>query len=495
MSASVLGACTIRLPEQAQRSHALAGEIDAAVERALGLDLAAGFGVAVYSRDGRYARGFGVAALDTQERVSAETAFYVASSTKSMTALAFGLLHARGVLSLDATLAEFAPQSGLPAATRPGDVRLRDLLAHVGGIANDPIQFHLASSGQHDPDSLWALLAASEPNLAAPLGRFQYTNTGYNIATLLSDRRLGVRWQELLRREVFEPASLTRTTASMSHAKAARWSIAKPHRLGPAGVRERSYLEKTDQTMHSAGGVIMSAADAVRWLELVVEDGMLEGRRCVPAEVVQATRVPTATVGVDFDGYRREAYGLGWYIARHRDQRMLHQFGGFSGFRAHVSYLPEHAIGVAAFTNDSTVGLRVINALANYIYDRAGGYADAAERLDASLQASSASYRAAARRVVADRASRANLPQVLSRAHEAYAGAYVHPLWGRVEVSAEGQNLRVTYGVMRAIAEPVGKADALWVELEPGEGVVVQFEGDSRAPAALILEDRRYIRV
>jgi CubicO group peptidase (beta-lactamase class C family) len=237
LSAGAVGACTASRPSGAQRSHALAGEIDAAIERALGLDLAAGFGVAVYSREGRYVRGLGIAATDTRERVCVDTAFYVASSTKSMTALAFALLHARGSLSLDATLAEFSPQSGLPAATRPGEVRLRDLLAHIGGIANEPIELHLAFTGQHDANALWSLLAASEPNADAPLGRFQYANVGYNIATILSDRRLGIRWQELLRREIFEPASLTRTSASMSHAQVSRWSIAKPHRLGPSGVR------------------------------------------------------------------------------------------------------------------------------------------------------------------------------------------------------------------------------------------------------------------
>ena len=495
LSAGAVGACSARRRGRASSEHPLAGEIDAAVARALALDLAAGFGVAVYSREGRYVRGMGIAAADTQERVSVDTAFYVASSTKSMTALALALLHARGALNLDATLAEFSPQSGLPAAAKPDEVRLRQMLAHIHGIANEPIEFHLTSTGQHDANSLWRLLAVSEPNAAAPLGQFQYANVGYNIATILSDRRLGVRWQELLRREVFEPASLTRTTASMSHAKASGWSIAKPHRLAASGVRERSYLEKTDQTMHSAGGVIMSAADAARLLELFVEDGRVHGQRCVPAEVVQATRVPIATVGVDFDGYRREAYGLGWYLARYRDQRMLHHFGGFSGFRAHVSYLPEHAVGVAAFTNDSTVGLRVINALANYVYDRVGGYPDAAERLQASLQASAASYRAAAGRVVANRARRANLQLMLSRSHSAYAGTYEHPLWGRVEIGAEGPTLRATYGVLRAIAEPMGKPDALWVELEPGEGEVLQFEGDAQAPAALTLAGRRFSRI
>jgi hypothetical protein len=273
-----------------------------------------------------------------------------------------------------------------------------------------------------------------------------------------------------------------------------RWSIAKPHRLGPSGTRERSYLEKTDQTMHSAGGVVMSATDAARWLELIVEDGRIGRRRCVPAEVVQATRMPIATVGVDFDGYRRDQYGLGWYIASYRGERMLHHFGGFSGARAHISYLPDRGVGVAAFTNDSTVGLTLVNAMANYIYDRTGGHEDAGQRFEAALDRLRARYAEAARRVVAERATRANLSFALARSYEAYSGTYENAQWGRIEVAVEGGALRVTLGVLRATAEPLGKPDAVWVELEPGEGGVLQFEGDGPRPDSLALAGRRFQR-
>jgi len=492
--ASVLSACGTRKSSHGQRDLALAPEIDSAVERALALDLVPAFGVAVYSRQGTYVRGFGFADVDTRERACAKTAFYVASSTKSMTALALACLHARGVLDLDASLARFSPGIPLPPDTRPGDVRLRDLLTHVSGIVNEPIEYRLSSTGQHDPETLWRLLAVSEANPAAPLGRFQYANLGYNIATVLTDRGLGVRWQELLNMEIFEPAGLSRTSASMAKAKSSRWSIAKPHRLGTSGTRERSYLEKTDQTMHSAGGVIMSADDAARWLELIVEDGRIGRRQCLPAEVVQTTRTPIVTVGAELDGYRREQYGLGWYIGPYRKERMLHHFGGFSGFRAHVSYLPDQAIGVAVFTNDSTVGLRVINAIANYVYDRMGGYPDAEQRLAATFEAATTSYRNAARRIVTDRGSRANLQLDLSRPRAAYAGLYENADWGRIEISVEDPTLRVTCGVLRTLAEPFEEPDSVRVELEPGGGEALRFEGAGRAPASLNLAGRKYLR-
>lgn len=491
---AALGACVTQRANPGRRSLALAGEIDAAVQRALALDLAPAFSVAVYTREGVYAKGFGLADIDTRERASADTAFYIASSTKSMTALALSCLQARGVLSLDSALAEVSPDSAFPSATRPAEVRLRDLLTHTGGIANEPIEYRFSSTGQHDPETLWRLLAASEPNVEAPLGRFQYANVGYNIATILTDRKLGVRWQDLLRSEIFEPATMTRTTASMSRARSSRWSIAKPHRLDTSGKRERSYLEKTDQTMHSAGGVIMSAHDAARWLELMIEDGRVGGRRCVPAEVVQAARSPLASVDAELDGYRREAYGLGWYIGPYRSERMLHHFGGFSGFRAHVSCLPAQATGVAVLTNDSTVGLRTINAIANFVYDRAGGYADAGQRLEAALEGNAANYRRAVQRRAADHASRASLSFSLTRSLAAYAGVYEHPLWGRIEISVEGGMLRATCGVQRALAQPSDKPDTVWVELEPGDGVVLKFEGDATAPETLSLAGNRYRR-
>src|SRR5688500_6780825 len=100
VGAAGLTACITRRPSRRQSDLALAPEIDAAVERAMALDLSPGLGVAVYSRQGVYARGFGLADVDTRERASAETAFFIASSTKSLTALALACLQGRGKLNL-----------------------------------------------------------------------------------------------------------------------------------------------------------------------------------------------------------------------------------------------------------------------------------------------------------------------------------------------------------------------------------------------------------
>ena len=477
----------------APASLPFAGELDDLIEDAMRrLAAAAGLAVAVYSRDGVYTRGFGVTDVTTSERADANTAFYIASATKPLTALALSAMAVRGEIDLAAALAAFAPDAPFPAAVRADTVTFRDLLAHTSGIACDPIAFRLAYSGQHNPDQLWRLLAASSVDAKAPLGTFNYTNTGYNIATLLTDRHFGRPWQEMLDREIFRPAGMRHTTARTSRARSGRWSVAKPHTALPEGVT-KLYLEKTDQTMQSAGGVVMSANDAVRWLELMIETGAIGGRGILPAASVLATRIPIATVNAEYAGYMREAYGLGWYYGPYRDERMLHHFGGFPGARAHVSYLPARHIGVAAFVNESSVTAQLTDAVANYVYDRTAGRKDALTAFNMKIEDLIARRDRYYARVTLERTERAKRVWNLTRPSSDYAGSYENEKYGRIEIVAEGIGLRVNYGVMHAIAEPFTEPDTMYVELMPSSGEPITFEGPSLS--ALRYDTDTYLRV
>jgi CubicO group peptidase (beta-lactamase class C family) len=459
------------------------------------VELAPGLAVAVYTPDGTYSRAFGFADLESGARASADTAFYIASSTKPLTALALAALQARGELDLDQTLATFAPDAPFPAAVRPSEVQLRQLLTHTHGIENAPLGFRLAFTGQHDPETLWRLLASSSVNEDAPLGTFAYTNEGYNIATVLTDRRLALPWHELLQREIFTPARMSRASARMSRARGGNWSVARPHGLAGNGAMGPIYLEKTDQTMQSAGGVIMSANDAVRWLELMCEDGRIDARQIVPAEAVAASRIPRAEVNANFNGYERRHYGLGWYIGPHRDEQMLHHFGGFAGFRAHVSYIPARRTGVAVFLNEDSVTADMVDAIANLIYDRTAGRSDAQARFDAALDDVVADRDRQIARAAADRAARAEREWLLTRPIDAYAGVYENQTWGRIEVEASASGLAVSYGVLHAVAEPFTRPDSIRLELVPGMGVPMLFIGEGPSPQALVFRGQSFARL
>ncbi|MCG8414427.1 MAG: serine hydrolase, partial [Pseudomonadales bacterium] len=364
---------------------------------------------------------------------------------------------------------------------------LRDLLSHTSGIENTPISYRSAFTGVHTPELLWNLLSESSSNEDAPYGSFQYTNTGYNILTVLTDRKLGILWQDLVKQEVIEPLGMTRTTARMSEAETLGWQIAKPHGLVTGEqLMERLYLEKVDSTMQSAGGMVMSPNDAKRWLELFVNDGVVDGRQIVAPEIIEETRDRLASVDRQFGDYLREDYGLGWYISSYKEDLMIHHFGSFSGFRAHVSYLPERNVGVAVFVNDSLIGSYLADSIANSIYDLATGRLAEPESVSAAKDALVERHDRLLTAVDEGRRSRAGRTWQLSQPRSAYVGTYVSPRLGSITVSLQDNELFVEMGVMHAIGTPYMEPDSVRVELAPLSGTVLRFDVDDQGEVTAI---------
>ncbi|MBW3672229.1 MAG: beta-lactamase family protein [Acidobacteria bacterium] len=80
-----------------------------------------------------------------------DTRIYIASNTKSFTALAAALLNHRGALALGAPVRQYLPCAPFPPATRPDAVTLRDLLIHRNGERPDGLQdgvFRAAHAGR-----------------------------------------------------------------------------------------------------------------------------------------------------------------------------------------------------------------------------------------------------------------------------------------------------------------------------------------------------------
>src|SRR5690606_29878549 len=186
----------------AQDRAAFGAAMDAFASRAMQrVEAAPGLAVAVVDERGLvHAAGFGVADVATGAAVTTDTRFYIASATKSFTALSLAAMARRGEVDLDAPLADWAPPSGVPAdiAAR---ITLIDLLSHRSGVDNDPIAFRVAYSGDWSPEVLWRLTAETAPR-DTPYGQFVYANAGYNLATVLSERRWGRDWRDMVEEEV-----------------------------------------------------------------------------------------------------------------------------------------------------------------------------------------------------------------------------------------------------------------------------------------------------
>jgi hypothetical protein len=96
--------------------------------------------------------------------------------------------------------------------------------------------------------------------------------------------------------------------------------------------------------------------------------------------------------------------------------------------------------------------------------------------------------------VAAERATRATRPWRLTLPLAAYTGRYCNRDYGMIGVTAEGERMRVSMGLMNSVAEPFTDPDSVRVELRPNNGTAVQFIIDETRASALRAFNTRFDR-
>jgi len=175
------------------------------------------------------------------------------SATKSVVALGIGQLLANGrIRSLDQPVADFYPEW---RQGRKADITVRMLLDHTSGLQNVPMapkEIHPA------PDVIQLALAAELDG--APGEAFSYNNKAVNLLAGIIDRAAGQPMDAFFRDGLFKAMDI---------------------RPGP--------WEK-DRAGHpyAMSGLPLTAADAAKIGQLVLDRGRWEGRQLVPVDYIDA---------------------------------------------------------------------------------------------------------------------------------------------------------------------------------------------------------------
>ncbi len=246
-----------------------------------------------------FIRAYGMADKEAGIKADTDTLYYIASSTKSFTALAAAMLDKAGKIKLSDALTKYTP--GVHFKNNlPDKVTIRDLLTHTSGLRNGPLVNRLAFTGQIEQREIDYVFAEGTSFNEDSFGKYNYTNLGYNIYGLALHYQLHKKWQDLLQELIFTPAGLKHTTAIVSKARARNFKLAAPYVISTdgvdAGTMVRSPLEKTDDNMQSAGGIFTSISDLGRWLNLNMNGGMLDGKQVVPADLSAMRKLDTQRV-------------------------------------------------------------------------------------------------------------------------------------------------------------------------------------------------------
>src|ERR1700722_11910879 len=172
-------------------------------------------------KDGRivHERGYGMADLEHDAKITPTSVFHVASISKQFTAAAVLLLAQEGKLSPDDEARRYLPE--LPDFGVP--ITLRHLLHHTSGLRD---QWELVSlAGWRysldlitDADVLSVVSRQRELNFP-PGSEYLYSNTGYTLLAQIVKHVSGQTFRELTTERLFRPLAMHRTHFRDNHAE------------------------------------------------------------------------------------------------------------------------------------------------------------------------------------------------------------------------------------------------------------------------------------
>src|SRR5271163_1816569 len=209
--------------------------------------------------------GYGMADLERGVPVNAGTVFESGSVAKQFTAMAILLLAQQGKISLDDPLRKYLPE--LPDYGAAPTIR--QVLSHVSGLR----EWRLVATFSGTPEGTYVLdnrdllrIASRQRALNFDPGTvWSYTNTGFNILTILIERALGngKTFEEFTREAIFEPLKMTHT----------RWRddfrVVVPNRaLAYTRTPDGGWTQDTPiENIIGAGGLLSTVGDWLLWNE------------------------------------------------------------------------------------------------------------------------------------------------------------------------------------------------------------------------------------
>lgn len=301
-------------------------------------------------RDGKliFARGYGLANLETRVPIRPDTDFRLASLTKQFTATAVMLLVHDGRLRYDDPLTKLLPE--FPAYGKA--ITVHHMLNHTSGL-KDYEDIYEAQMGSTPPEKVpqlkdadvLRLMEQQTSTIFPPGARWQYSNSGYAVLAMIVERVSGKPFGDFLRDRIFRPLHMKHTLAF----EKGRNRV--PRRAyGYRKNQDTGQWEFADQSPTSAvlgdGGVYTSIEDMAKWDAALARHTLLS-----ETEMKPAYEPVSVEGGVHAPDGSASAYGFGWFLDPYKGHRRMWHYGETSGFHTSIQRLPEERLTVIVLAN------------------------------------------------------------------------------------------------------------------------------------------------
>jgi CubicO group peptidase (beta-lactamase class C family) len=295
--------------------------------------------VALIARRGRlaYFESFGKRDPVAGAPMAKDTIFRIYSMTKPIASVAAMMLWEEGRFLLNEPIAKYLPELGnrqvavehgseieLVPAVR--DITIQDLLRHTSGLTYEfrgtrPVQkMYMAAKIYRREQSTAEQVATlgTMPLLHQPGSRWEYSRSTDVIGRLV-EVLSGLSFGEFLRQRIFAPLGMVDTAFHVPERLHSRLAAAFPRDPDTGAAVQLIDVDTPPKFESGGGGLVSTAADYARFLQMLLNNGTLDGQRLISRktlELMTADHLGTIPGSPDLllPGY---GFGLGFAIRLH----------------------------------------------------------------------------------------------------------------------------------------------------------------------------------
>jgi len=293
--------------------------------------------VLVADADGLVFKGaFGKADRQKGIPLTTQSQFYLASVSKQFTANAIVLLIKNGDIQVDDLIVDYLPE--LPSIYNA--ISFRNLLNHTSGIP-DYYNFADLYEGFTNTDVLNVLKGIDRLEFE-PGTRYQYSNSGYVLLSILVERVSDKTFAQFLNTNALEKAGLTSTIVFDEFAPV-------PENRAVGYGRDSTLTDYRFRTT-GGGGIYSNVEDLYRW-HLALSEGIL-----LDEKTMEMAYSPTVLKN-DSTVY----YGFGWFLDPDDPGHVGHD-GNLEGFRTVIDRQLDTGRVIIVLSNNSSEYIQEIVA-------------------------------------------------------------------------------------------------------------------------------------
>jgi CubicO group peptidase (beta-lactamase class C family) len=261
--------------------------------------------VAAVSRRGRlvYLEAVGVQDLQTRAPMTDRSLFRIYSMTKPVTAVAVMMLHEEGRFALTDPVAKYLPEFGAVRVLSPADgttreaaapISIQDLLLHTSGLSHRTSDLYRSAGvrSRADPLARFITNIVRTPLMEDPGTRYRYSEATTVLGRLV-EVWSGKPFDLFLQERVFGPLKMSETGFWVEPERRGRLAtVYAPDKnvqgggLAPVEIETVPFTERP-ALIEGAVGLVSTVPDYVRFAQMLLNKGELDGVRLLRATTVE----------------------------------------------------------------------------------------------------------------------------------------------------------------------------------------------------------------